>query len=851
MRAIRFWSVCLLFWATYSAQAAETSRVLIIHSTVDVSPWVYKFNNALFGKLRTETQVHIGTESFAFSDYSEQELSRFGQIIFEKHQDHPPDLIIAVLPEANDFVRNHLPGFAQIKKLYVLPSPEFESETSTKDHVISSAWHVAVEKTIVVMHTLMPDLENVYLLSGSTQGNDSYLRRSQRALEPYSGFNFIDIVGASAQEMLESLNSAPPNSAAMLLTYDSDRFGNKFTNPQIMAELHAAEVPIFTMLETVLEQGVVGGNITNATLYGEVTASEALQIMGKSQFDRSSNLATKYYFDMERLEYFNLDPDRLPPGSILLNEDQGIWQQYWLEIVAAITLLSVQFLMIFGLVILTRQQRINEREQTNQRRRFEAVINGIPDAIVVTNAKGTIVALNHPGFELTFGYPQDQKLGSSVDSLFASPLSREEAVNVQTHCQTQDAKRFPSEVTIKTITDIDGVTSGRFYVIRDISERLVNEEELRQAQKMEAIGNLAGGIAHDFNNILMAIIGNAEIAQDSTTKPQARHQSLDSILAAGQRASELIAEIMQFSRRDTEGMSHLDLKQLLEESETLIRASFQGLSISFDLDPDLPTIHGNGTQLQRVLLNLCSNAAYALDGRGKIMLKAKQQQLPVDAQLNNCQVPAGNYVQLSISDDGPGIDPEILPRIFEPFFTTKGQGQGTGIGLATVYKTIESHQGYIDLASDSSGTTFTIYLPISYDAAAQKRENQMPKIELDIGVGKKVLLVDDDEMVLQTSAACLNKLNFEVEQYSNPLTALEVCQTRGSQFDLVITDYAMPELNGLELIERLPEEFNGKVLICTGNRNVDETLQNSNNSILNKPYTTADLSNAIQTLLSA
>jgi PAS domain S-box-containing protein len=369
------------------------------------------------------------------------------------------------------------------------------------------------------------------------------------------------------------------------------------------------------------------------------------------------------------------------------------------------------------------------------------------------------------------------------------------------HVRT-DGKVIPFDIAMTAIPSQEGMLL--LAVLRDISDRKQAERDreeleaqLRQAQKLEAVGTLAGGIAHDFNNILTPIVVSTELLlMDKSRSDDDRHY-LDEILKASNRARDLVRQILSFSRRGEEERLPLKVGPVVKEAMKFLRASIPTtIEIRQELGTDA-TILANPVQLHQVLLNLCVNASHAMaDSGGALTVSLDRTELSEeDVPLSSGLVP-GNYLKLTVSDTGPGIEAVTMEKIFDPFFTTKPREEGTGLGLSVVHGIVASHGGGIHVESEAGqGAVFTVYLPLHEGAAFEEAplEAPLPRGE------EAILLVDDDKAVLEVCRRMLTYLGYRVEALSDPLEALELFRERPDGYDLLITDLTMPKMDGLEL----------------------------------------------------
>jgi len=362
-------------------------------------------------------------------------------------------------------------------------------------------------------------------------------------------------------------------------------------------------------------------------------------------------------------------------------------------------------------------------------------------------------------------------------------------------------------------------------MIYDITQRLKIQQEkdqlqkqLTQARKMESFGQLAGGIAHDFNNILSSIIGFTELALDKVQQESAIEEDLNEVYAAGQRAADLVRQILAFARQSDEEIKPLEISPIAKEVLKLIRSSTPAnIEIRQTFDTDA-YIMGNAIQIHQVMMNLCTNAVCAMEDEGGLLqISLNDRVVDGDHSITGLDLSFGSYIELTISDTGTGIAPEIMESIFEPYFTTKGPGKGTGMGLALVHGIVESYYGKILVDSVlGKGTTVTIYFPTT----KKRKAHRIHDSETLPSGTENILLVDDEAAIAKIGSLILDRLGYTVTTRTSSMEALELFRSKPNAFDLVITDMTMPNMTGdkltLELMKIKPDI---DVILCTGYSN--------------------------------
>jgi signal transduction histidine kinase/CheY-like chemotaxis protein len=387
----------------------------------------------------------------------------------------------------------------------------------------------------------------------------------------------------------------------------------------------------------------------------------------------------------------------------------------------------------------------------------------------------------------------------------------------------------------------------------EMVERQRLAEELRQGQKMEAVGRLAGGVAHDFNNILAAIIGYTELATLNMPASSPAWHQLQEVLRACQRAKALVQQILTFSRRTEQAYTPVQLSPLVEEALALLRASLPStIEIRQHITPDVGAVLADPSQLHQVIINLCANAEYAMRQSGGV-LEVCLEAVEVDAMLaaQHPTLRLGPHVRLTVRDTGQGMPPEVVQRIYDPFFTTKAAGEGTGIGLSVVHGIVVNHGGTITVESQvGQGTTFTIYLPrIAWDMAAEGQADET----VPHGQGR-LLFVDDEPALVRLGYSVLTQLGYDVAAYTSSAEALADFQAAPQRFDLVITDYTMPQMTGDVLtcaLRRLRPDI--PIILETGFSQTIDAEQAAAlgiNAFLLKPWTVRELARTITQVLA-
>jgi PAS domain S-box-containing protein len=520
------------------------------------------------------------------------------------------------------------------------------------------------------------------------------------------------------------------------------------------------------------------------------------------------------------------------------------------------------------------ENAIDELRETNIRlqeseTKYRDLFENIADLIIITEDKtGRILDCNQAAVA-RYGYTRKAFLDLYLEDLYAEGPPDRFSWTVAGECADtpmvdlhidQAREPFPVEIHASFLQ----LKERRvwIYIVRDISKRVRAEEDkkaleaqLLQAHKLEAIGTLAGGIAHDFNNILSAVIGYAEIAGLELSADSRAGDNLKKVIKAGERAKDLVGQILSFSRQAETKRQPMQVAPVIEETLKLMRASLPAtIEIRKNIENDADTINANATQIHQILMNLCTNAAYAMQPAGGVLEVALSRiEVDQDTALKNIELTPGAYLQLSISDTGIGMTPEVLERIFTPYFTTRTKGAGTGLGLSVVHGIVKSHGGAIAVKSKpGEGTCFTTYLPCPDEALESGPEKAPPELQTGSGC---VLFVDDEATLVEIAGEMLTYLGYEAVTATDSREALKRFSAQPERFDLVITDMTMPGMTGDVLSRELLQIRPGiPILLCSG-YSEESAAQKARDigirGFVTKPITMTDLAGKIKAVLDA
>jgi PAS domain S-box-containing protein len=518
------------------------------------------------------------------------------------------------------------------------------------------------------------------------------------------------------------------------------------------------------------------------------------------------------------------------------------------------------------------EQKLIEEDLLASERRYRTLYRSMMDAFVVVDLRGNIRECNQ-AYAAMLGFTLEEVKGRSVIEFTPERWLKYEQEHVRRQLmhggcselyekeyRHRDGTLFPVELQTFLLVDNEGQPEGMSAVVRDITRRKQEEQEreklrarLNQAQRLESVGQLAGGVAHDFNNMLSVIIGYAELALRRMEVPEPLDKYLQEIIRAGKRSAEVTRQLLAFARKQTISPRLLDLNGTLEGMLKMLRRLIgEDIELFWLPDKDIWPVRMDPSQIDQLLANLCVNARDAIRGVGKITIETGRVSFDEAYCSEREGFIPGDFVVLAVSDNGCGIDRDILDKIFEPFFTTKAVGQGTGLGLATVYGIVKQNNGFINVYSEPGhGTTFRIYLPRQEGEAEiiQPKDNQ----PLPFGNGEIILVVEDEVSMLALNRTMLEQLNYTVLTAATPQEALRLAREYGQPIALVLIDVIMPEMNGRDLSRAISECCpSAKVLFMSGytaniiahRGELEQGVQ-----FISKPFTTGELAAKIRETL--
>ncbi|SHO49069.1 PAS domain S-box-containing protein [Desulfopila aestuarii DSM 18488] len=779
----------------------------------------------------------------------------------EKFKDEKFDIIIVSDNDALSFIQEFKEDLFGNVPVVFCGINGIETVDLSQKNITGVIENFDLARTLKIARKLHPDKKRMIVFGDDSVTGHAIANQVEQQVRVSDPDLDVEIwVSLSLEETKERVKQLPDDTFLFFTPWYQTIKGRFYTTEEVMKEIYAhSSVPMYTAWEFLLGHGVVGGRLLSGSQHGETAARMALRILNGEPADTipiELEPTGLYMFDYDVMKRLNIDQKLLPEDSIIINSPTIFYELskelFWTIMVSFLLLLTA----LLSLLIAMTERRKVERKALEQLSFLETLMDTIPQLVSWKDGQGRYLGANR-SFTEFFGVESPEKMVmNTATDIISDPdycrwsMATDYAVanqhkafrKVRRKIVDHNGVRGWLEVNKVPLLDQAGKIVGVLSTAENITKEQNLEKQLIQSQKMEAIGTLAGGIAHDFNNILTSIINSTELALGDVDPDSQTAKDLQRVLKAARRGGRVVKQILSFSRPSSEGFRPTDISVVIQEVLSLIDASLPAnINVEVDVSHNSMIVDSDPTQIHQVILNLCTNAFHALREKGGL-LRIQLADAVLDQEKSGVMnIPQGNYVKMTISDTGHGIDASIIDNIFDPFFSTKDITEGTGLGLAVVHGIIKGHKGGIQVQSVSGeGTTFEIYLPKSGDTDILSDQDAIstPSEALSI------LFVEDDEDQLNSVPRILRDMGHRVEALRDPLVALERALSEPRDIDIIITDYDMPTMNGAQLAEKL-EKF--PVILVSGREDAISAGKNHPNiiRILIKPYDRHDLKKAL------
>jgi PAS domain S-box-containing protein len=855
----------------------EPPRVLVLHS-YDPS---YNWSAEVMLGLRSVLEM-VPKEIDLWIEYlNVRQLGRdlawkwMNQTFEQRHGTRVFDLVIACDDAAVEYVLEANPaalrrarvvfcGVGNRELIRRLPRERFTGveEVSTASDFLDEVGKMlpALRRVVVVTENSEAGLEHRQFYAGIQKAR------------PNLRFEFLDGSVLATEEIFERLRGLDGKSLVVLTRFTRDSRGN-YVSPRWMAAevARASGAPVVSPHLRHLGQGILAGNLSAGFTHGEIAGRIAVEVLegvrpADIPLQRHGNI--RLVVDDSVAERWGVPRSAIPAGAEIVNPAGG-WRALSAAdrrlMMAGIVLAALQMVLIAVLLVTMWQRRKAERELKASREMLNRAQRtaGIglwtrdprSEQIFWSEEVHRMFGLSHNLRQLTFHQ-------------FLSFVHPEDRARVETIIRSSDQKRRSRVIEFRIVRPDGAVRHVRSVgewttgpdgeplvagMVQDVTDIKHLEEMLSQVQRVEALGTLAGGVAHDFNNLLTVINGYTQLLASVLPPEDPRAAYVKEIRRAGERASELTRQLLAFSRRQILSPRLLDLNELVQENVGLLRPIVgDRVALELELDPALSPVHADPVQLEQVLINLAANARDAMPDGGRLLIRTAMQTMQEFSRTDEEGILPGRYVELTVSDNGCGMDEETRRRAFEPFFTTKPVGKGTGLGLSSVYGIVRQSGGYITVSSQKGkGTTFRILFPAAEGAIANPQLREEGSLQRATG---RILVVDDEPQLAEIIHLALRQAGYEVRVATSGAGALDLAQRSLPDWapDLLLTELSLPELDGTELAARLREMAPGLRVLYLSHPDKAEQYGTDGPGapVLPKPFTPAALAAAVRAALA-
>ncbi|MDC7218821.1 MAG: ATP-binding protein [Spirochaetales bacterium] len=602
-------------------------------------------------------------------------------------------------------------------------------------NVTGVAETVDLYSTITMALSLHKEAKNLYIVMDNSQSSLE-IKNQLHNLEPFflQRIRFIYLNNLTMDEIRKKLSRLGKENLVLLTSYSVDSeytYYDHVESARLISE--ASSVPVYYIFTMGLGEGVLGGHMLDGEVHGKQAAELANLILGGESVSRIPPLyhsACPAYIDYSVFKKWDLDEEQIPKGTNIINKPSGFLEEYRtfifrLFLIVSILILIVFFLLIYSLIKSRAQKELSLREED-----LRITLKSIGDGVIAVDSDGRVSRINPEAERLT-GWSRKHAIGRLLNEIFHvnsreshnSLTYESESGQIQQNILTSlYGTKYPVTHHETPILDDEGEYRGSVIIFRDVSKERELYEQLKQSEKMNAIGQLAGGIAHDFNNMLSGILGSAELL-DEYIFPDSKGENLrDLIIKSSRRAADLTHKLLTFAKKSPTLFRELDIHIIIAETIAILENTLdKKIHLSSELKAQASLVKGDTLLLQNALMNLCINSSQAIKEAGEIKLSTKNIALNKLYCSNSMfQIQPGDYLEIIVKDNGCGISEENLPHIFEPFFTTNQKHKGTGLGLAAVYGTVQQHKGEMTVKSkEGKGTTFKLLLPLLDEGAAK------------------------------------------------------------------------------------------------------------------------------------
>ena len=882
--------------------AAETSpsapdlrprrNILVLHSYHHGMRWTDSITEGIesvFLPSNIETAVYydfMDTKRISTPAYFEE----FSKLLAMKYRPDEFQLVICSDDDAFDFLRR----FRQ--KLFGATPVVFcgvnyfqESMLDGQSNITGVVESYDLESTVDVALRFHPSTKRILVINDRTVTGKANDKRVEAIRPLYSDRVAFDFVGNEDMAgVLRQVEQLPADGLVLLMSFNRDRDGRLYRYRDAARLICTrSPVPVYGVWSFYLGDGIVGGRLTSGFAHGRKAAEFGLRILEGQPADSIEicrELPGVYMFDDQELTRWGIPPASLPAGSLVIHRPP---MEYLVSKRVVWSVLGGLGLLIFAGLIYAGNLRtrlaaqhalrqanddlrvaIRERRTAQEdRERLASALEQTADAVVITDPSYAIQYVN-PAFQRITGYAPGEVEGKGLDTLLVTSerdvwaaeiretLQRGEPWSGHVVNRRRDGCFYEEEVVISPVRSAGGAITHFVAIKRDVTEKMLLQSQLQEAQKIETVGRIAGAIAHDFNNMLTVILNSAQFLAREGPSGARGGRDIEEIILTAHRASALTRELLAFSRRQPIQTAVLDLNEVVRGMQNMLqRIMGDKGGLQLQLAHEACLVLADKNRMEQAVANLVVNARDAVEARGRVIVRTVRVALAKEPRGDLVEPPehmTGEYIRLSVEDNGTGMTDEVRRRIFEPYFTTKSSQMGTGLGLSVVYGIVKQHGGRMGVQTAlGAGSTFKIYLPAAAGDAAT-RPAAIPSVREP--PGKETILVAEDEpAVRDILVRIMRSLGYTVLAADSGEAAIKLAAERPGAIDLLFTDVVMPGMDGPNLARQLQERYPGlKVIFASGYSrdylaNVADSLKSA--PLLKKPFEAGEVARLVRRVL--
>jgi len=873
MRTICCFSIlCFLFCSAALAEEDKiTKSVLYLNSYHDGYQWSDSIREGIRSGLGSSNfQIDLQIEYMDAKKHNTASvLANLLLLYQQKFKDETFDVVIVSDDDAFNFALKYRPVLFPGVPLVFCGVNDLSEDDLSVGNSTGIVESFDLLGTVDVALRLHPEIKQMIVVGDNSTAGQAIRKQIEELVpliqERLSVEYWVDRALVNVQEDVRNLST---DSFLFFIPYYQVIDKYFYNAEEVMSAISASSnVPIYTGWEFLLGHGAVGGSLLSGMKHGESAAAMAVKILSGVQ---AEDIAVQYepqgvyLFDYLVMKRMGINQKLLPPGSRIINAPNHFYELpreiFWTIIVSFMILVVILIFLMSNMVA----RRKIERKIKNQLTFQETLIDTIPQLVSWKDIQGRYVGANQT-FAHFFGLEAlsevvskttkdvvaDQQYVKWSIEADAAVVKKQQALRkVRKEIFSGDGESSWLELNKVPLRDQDGRVTGILTTAENVTREQNLEKQLLQSQKMEAIGTLAGGIAHDFNNILTSIINSTELAISDVASGSQTKKDLERVLKAAHRGGRVVKQILTFSRPSQEGFKSTDLGAVVTEVITLMEVSLPAnIRMKSYIMPGMSEILADPTQIHQALMNLCTNSFHELrETGGEIQLRLEDVQLDTESA-GYLDLDVGSCIKITVIDDGPGIEPKILDKIFDPFFSSKDKTEGSGLGLTVVLGIVKGHGGVLRVQSEvGKGARFEMYLP----KIVPLPDSQTREVSSGAQRGGTILFVEDDEDQLLTAPRILKTFGYEVDAVGDSHKAAALLMAASDTYDLLITDYDMPGLSGIELARLVEQQVPElPVIMISGREEAVNAVSEitSVRKIFLKPYDKNELVTMISSIL--